>query len=173
MSCRRFICFAVLLTSVLPLPLRGQAKRTTPLLTRLSQQAAYIFSGTVLSVERQQPKGPNDVAAVQITFRVDQAVKGVTAKRTFSIREWAGLWDRSDRYRPGEHVLLFLYHSSKLGLTSPVGGDTGRYQLDGTGQILGSPDGLEELQAPLRTGKKTPVLNARDLMSAVQRRGGK
>ena len=30
----------------------------------------------------------------------------------------------------GEHVLLFLYPPSKLGLTSPVGGPLGRFNVD-------------------------------------------
>ena len=173
MFSRRFVGCVFLVTLLFPASLQAQRKTTGPLLQRLSQQAGYIFTGTVLSVQRLPPRGPDDVAAVQITFRVDQAVKGVTAKQTFSIREWIGLWDRSERYRPDQHVLLFLYRSSKLGLTSPVGGNAGRYQLDRTGRILGNPEGLQELQPPLRTGTKLQSINARDLIRLVPRQRGK
>ena len=173
MLSRRFVLYLFAVTCLFPRPLYAQRKIAVPILKRLSQQAGYIFSGTVLSVERLQPKVPNDVAAVRITFRVDQAAKGVTAKQTFSIREWAGLWDHNERYRPGQHVLLFLYRSSKLGLTSPVGGDYGRYELDNSGRILGNPSRLEELQLkpPLSTSKK-PVVNTRNLIRTLQRQGG-
>ncbi len=172
MSCCRFACYVLVLSCFFPTALHGQRNLSGPALNRVSRQAAYIFSGTVLAVERLTPKGPNDIAAVQITFRVDQPIRGVTAKQTFSIREWAGLWDRNDRYRRGQHVLLFLYRPSKLGLTSPVGGGAGRYELDGTGRILGNPNSLEEMQALLRTSGKREAVNARDLVRAIRRPRG-
>ena len=66
MSCRPIVCFAFFLTFLFPPPLHGQMKSPVPLLTRLSRQAGYIFSGTVLSVERIPPKTQNDAAAAQM-----------------------------------------------------------------------------------------------------------
>ena len=106
------------------------AKGDPPDLPRLShvrpltKNSGYIFAGTVKSVERVAPKG-NGVATVQITFHVEQAMRGARAGQMLTIREWAGLWESGERYRPGERVLLFLYPPSKLGLTSPVGGPAG------------------------------------------------
>jgi hypothetical protein len=104
----------------------------------LTQSSGYIFAGTVKSVERTVPTG-NGVATVLINFHVDQAIRGVRTGQTLAIREWAGLWDTGERYRPGERVLLFLYPPSKLGLTSPVRGPMGRFGVDPNGDVIVDP----------------------------------
>lgn len=110
-------------------------------LARLSRNAGYIFSGTVLSVERMTPADTRSVATMQVRFRVDHALLGVRTGEVFTIREWAGLWESGERYRPGERLVLFLYPSSKLGLTSPVGGSQGRFAVDGRDDIVLNPPG--------------------------------
>lgn len=104
----------------------------------LTRSSGYIFAGTVKSVERAAPKG-NGIATVLINFHVDQAMRGVRAGQMLAIREWAGLWESGERYRPGERVLLFLYPPSKLGLTSPVGGPMGRFRIDPSGRVILNP----------------------------------
>jgi hypothetical protein len=108
---------------------RSAFPRDPPPLTRSS---GYIFAGTVKSVERITPKG-NGVTTVQISFHVDQAMQGVRTGQMLAIREWAGLWESGERYRPGERFLLFLYPPSKLGLTSPVRG--GCFKIGPDGQV--------------------------------------
>ncbi len=147
----------------------------TPTLQQLTQRAGFIFAGTVLSVERVPAKSQNEVPSVRITFRIDQAVRGVASRQIFTLREWAGLWNDGDRYRRGEQVLLFLYQPSKLGLNSPVNGNYGRFKLDTSGRILLSAARLAAL------GLNTPVsptassgitsINGRDLVRAIQRAG--
>lgn len=110
--------------------------RPTSNLQILTQKSGYIFDGTVMSVERIGAVAPDSAAAVQITFRVEQAIRGVRNGEVLSIREWAGLWSSGDRYRIGERLLLFLYSSSKLGLTSPVGGPMGRFAVDSGGNVI-------------------------------------
>jgi hypothetical protein len=73
---------------------------------------------------------------MQITFRIEQGLKGVRTGKTFTIREWVGAWNAGARYRVGERMALFLYPPSRLGLTSPVGGERGRFVLDRRGQVL-------------------------------------
>jgi hypothetical protein len=102
----------------------------------LARSSGYIFDGTVLSVERVARNDANSVAMTQITFRVEQAIRGTRSGQVLTIREWAGLWNSGERYRPGERVLLFLYSPSKLGLTSPVGGPSGRFAVDYAGNAL-------------------------------------
>jgi len=104
----------------------------------VTRSSGYIFAGTVKSVERIAPKG-NGVATVQVNFHVDQAMRGVRTGQTLTIREWAGLWESGERYRPGERVLLFLYPPSKLGLTSPIRGPLGRFRIGPDGQIVLDP----------------------------------
>jgi hypothetical protein len=139
----------------------------------LTKKAGYIFSGTVLSIERVPPKSQNEVATVQITFRVNQAIRGVSSRQILTILEWAGLWDSGDRYRRGEHVLLFLYQPSRLGLTSPVSGDFGRFKLDSRGRIMLNATRLQALQidkpTPLPASRGTITVNSRDLVRAINR----
>ena len=104
----------------------------------VTRSSGYIFAGTVKSVERPASNG-NSVATVQITFHVDQGLRGVRTGQTLVIREWAGLWESVERYRHGERVLLFLYPPSKLGLTSPVQGPMGRFRIGPDGQIVLDP----------------------------------
>ena len=52
-------------------------------------------------------------------------------------------WKQSgERYRSGEHLLLFFYSPSKLGLTSPVGGSLGRFAVDSAGNVIFDNAGL-------------------------------
>ena len=104
----------------------------------LTQSSGYIFAGTVKSVERVAPKG-NGVATVQINFHVDQGLRGARTGQMLAIREWGGLWESGESYRPGERVLLFLYPPSKLGLTSPVRGPMGRFKIGPDGQVALNP----------------------------------
>ena len=109
---------------------------SAPPLTQVINNSGYIFQGTVTQVQWLPPRNPQDVATVQITFRVSQGIRGVRPGQMFSIKEWAGLWDSNDRYRVGQNVVLFLYRPSKLGLTSPVSGAMGKFVV-GTGGLIG------------------------------------
>jgi len=101
---------------------------------QFARSSGYIFSGTVLKIQRTTA-GENAIAFTQVSFRVDQAIRGVRAGEILTIREWSGLWNSGERYRPGERVLLFLYPASKLGFTSPVGGPLGQFVVDHDGNV--------------------------------------
>ncbi|MGA9800269.1 MAG: hypothetical protein WBQ68_14750 [Terriglobales bacterium] len=134
--------FSVLGLALISMAATGQnvpAKALAPAISNLrllASNSGYIFDGTVLSVARVAQNNANSVAMMQITFRVEQAIRGTRSGQVLTIREWAGLWNSSERYRPGERVLLFLYSPSKLGLTSPVGGPAGRFAVDYAGNAL-------------------------------------
>lgn len=114
-----------------------------PQLGYLVRSSGMIFSGVVLLVQ------PSGSGAVQITFRVENAIRGVRRGQTVRISEWSGLWTSSERYVKGEHVMLFLYPKSKLGFTSPVGGKAGRYSVSSAGQVL--------VPAPVTGTRPVPV----------------
>jgi hypothetical protein len=120
---------------------------STPSLRQLTRSSGYIFAGTVTAVGHVSATGPNELATMRITFRVEQAIRGVRAGQTLVIREWCGLWESGQRYRRGERVLLFLYRPSKLGLTSAVGGPLGRFVIDSNGQVVLNQNVFEEEQA--------------------------
>ena len=154
----------------------SQAKQSLPAISNLrllTRSSGYIFDGTVLSVQTAAD-GTSDLATVQITFRVEQAIRGTRAGQTLTIREWAGLWNSGKRYHPGERLLLFLYSPSSLGLTSPVGGAAGRFAVDSGGSAVIEDGRLPDLpldpaaRAQLRERKR---VNARTLVLAIQRAG--
>jgi hypothetical protein len=105
-----------------------------PNIRRLTRQSGYIFTGTVTAVERKLSAG--SVPTMKITFRVQEAIRGVVKGQTFVLNEWAGVWEAGESYHRGERVLLFLYRPGKLGLTSPVGGQQGRFKLDSDGMAV-------------------------------------
>lgn len=107
-----------------------------PSFRQLAQKARYIFAGTVLQVRKSEPAGPYGVATMRVTLRVDTPIRGVHAHQIVAIREWAELWREGDRYLEGERLLLFLYGKSRLGLTSLVAGDFGRFNINRDGEIV-------------------------------------
>ena len=155
-SCRLLVVlslFSVLAAAQMPAPLT---------LRQITAKAGTIFAGTVTAVERVAAAEPNEVATIQITFRVDQGVRGVRSRQSLVIREWAGLWNAGERYQVGERVVLMLYPPSKLGLTSPVGGALGRFSLDSDGTLALPPGQLPTLVADPVVG---PWLHGKDRVS--------
>jgi len=116
--------------------------------------AGTIFSGTVTRIERRPGHAGQTVATLDITFHVENGVRGATAGRDLTISQWAGLWTMGQRYRIGERVMLFLYPASKLGLTSWVGGALGRFAIDGSGRVQLSSQQVSRF-------RKDPVLGGR------------
>jgi hypothetical protein len=129
-----------------------------PVLQKLVRVAGIIFSGRVVSIAgaaraRASPLG-RAWASTAVTFQVENAVRGTSPGQLLTIHEWAGLWSGGERYRVGEHVLLFLYSPSKLGLTSPVAGAMGRFAVDSQGRIVMNPGQAAALAAdPVLAGK--------------------
>jgi hypothetical protein len=137
------------------------------LLQQLVRNAGFIFVGRVISVGAGSSPGAQR-SATAITFQVEHALLGTSIGRTLTIHEWGGLWDRGERYRVGERVLLFLYAPSKLGFTSPVAGTLGRFAVNSQDQILLSGPHAA-LWAGTETSSSKTVLAYSDFALAVQR----
>ena len=101
----------------------------------LTLNSGYIFDGTVLSVQAA-PSEANDVATVQITFRVEQAIRGNACRADIDHSGVGRIVELWRTLSPGERLLLFLYSPSSLGLTSPVGGRAGRFAVDSGGNAV-------------------------------------
>jgi hypothetical protein len=91
-------------------------------------------------------------------FRVDEAIRNVRRGQTVEINEWAGLWQSGERYHPGERVLLFFYPPSKLGLTSPVGNQAGRFAVSRAGSVTFKG----------QTGKTSRTIELRRVIAAIR-----
>lgn len=116
---------------------------------RLSRRSGMIFAGTVLAVATPIPAAdrpaptvtPVALPAVQFSFRVDEPIAGVERSQILTIHEWTGALSMHRPMRAGEHILIFLYPPSRLGLTSPVGGSQGQFALDPSGKNLSNNSG--------------------------------
>lgn len=141
-------------------------------LRQMNRNSGFIFDGTVLSVGRAVESGSDSVPTVQITFRVERAIRGTRSGQVLTIREWAGLWNSGERYRTGERLLLFLYNPSKLGLTSPVGGPLGRFVVNSGGNVSLDNGWLAALSldpVPRRPLRGRALVNSRVFALAIER----
>ena len=147
-------------------PARGPVQSIPPLsihpgnssgLSGLVRAAGIIFSGTVIRVEPRSRTGGQTVSTVAITFHVENAVRGSTSGRELTIYEWAAVWSSGQRYRVGEHVFVFLYPRSELGLTSSVAGPIGRFAVDTRGTLVLSPQHISFLRRHPVLGGKSRV----------------
>jgi hypothetical protein len=121
-----------------------------------------------MAITRRPANNGQTVETVAITFRVDNAIRGATPGEDLTISQWIGLWTGSQRYRVGQRVLLFLYPPSKLGLTSCVAGEMGRFSIDAWGRVLLSPSHLSAFRADPVLGGKSRA-RFRDFALAVRR----
>jgi hypothetical protein len=142
----------------------------TNVLPQLIQAAGIIFSGCVTSVGRGGSVSGSGTTSNEITFRVQEAMRGVSSGQNLTIREWGVLWANGERYHLGECVTLFLYPPSKLGLTSPVAAAIGRFAMDSRGMIVLSPQHVAAFAGDLVIGGKTLVPYS-DFVLALQRYG--
>ena len=134
---------------------------------QILRSSAMIFSGTVLNVEHQAAGSGTARGITQIIFRVQDAIRGVRPGQVIELREWGGLWNAGDRYRPGETLFLFLYPPSKLGLTSPVGGAAGKFRMQSGRVLIGPQHTFFRSQIVTETSPKL-----KDFFKAIRRAQG-
>ncbi len=130
-----FVCLASLGVAQLP-DQQAAARVLGPRWKQVSRSAGMIFSGTVLSVETQPAGKDRPLPLILTKFRVDRAIVGVRPGQELTVREWAGAWPLHRAMRGGQRLLIFLYPTSRLGLTSPVGGPLGQVLLSSRGEIV-------------------------------------
>ena len=115
---------------------------------QLSRRAGIIFAGTVLAAPAQSALSQTaltdrpvaatnpSVRSIELSFRIDHAIAGVEPGQILTIHEWAGAPSMYPPMLKGQHILLFLYPPSRLGLTSPVAGSLGQIPLDPSGEYV-------------------------------------
>ena len=137
-------------------------------LREVTARAGTIFVGRVVSIKPMPSTSSDQAGSMEITFQVEQGIRGAKAGGHFSFREWAGLWSGPERYHTGQRMMLFLYPPSKLGLTSPVGGPAGRFPIDASGRVLLTP--AQQQSIPVSQTPNIQVLHVpvRDLVRAIR-----
>jgi len=127
-------------------------------LAQLTDGAANIIDGMVLSARVETHPTLSNLQTVLVTMRVERTLKGSASGR-FQFRQL--IWDMRDRaelagYRRGEHLLLFMNRPSAYGLSSPVGLEQGRFRImrNGAGEMTAING---QMNAALLTGVRERI----------------
>ena len=119
-------------------------------LTSMVARAGVIFAGHVLGIARSE-------GFVDVTFRIDEPVRGCNKLGVYVLREWAGLWSgEAARYRVGERLVMLLAARGPSGMSAPVGGDEGIIPIAATAsEPLADASGI----APAEDGSAAADVN--------------
>ena len=131
---RRFVrglLATLLLTVSLPVAAQPGALTISRNLQHLTERAATIVRGQVLSARVERHPQLGGLHTVVVTLRVRETLKGA-AGATYTFRQY--IWDLRDRhdaagYRKGDDLLLMMIEPSAYGLSSPAGMDQGRFRI--------------------------------------------
>jgi hypothetical protein len=139
---------------------------------QLSRRAGMIFAGTVLASANQPTTTEQSrlgaTQSIQLRFRVDCAITGVVVGQILTIHEWAGAWSMDRPPLRGQHILIFLYPPSRLGLTSPVGGALGQVGLDASGRMVAERRSAANVNAIRDSFQQPRVIGAARTVSVIQ-----
>jgi hypothetical protein len=100
-------------------------------LPELSQRAPIIVQGRIVEARYEGHPDYLNLSTVLVTLQVERTLRGGAAER-LSFREFLpGLQARMGKrgYLVGQRLLLFLAEPSRYGLSSPLGGEQGRFHI--------------------------------------------
>jgi hypothetical protein len=101
-------------------------------LDQLTDRAAHIVRGTVVSARVEKHPRFTNLDTVVVSLRVRESIKG-SAGNEFRFRQY--IWDVRDRldaagYRKGQDLLLLMRAPNRNGLSSPAGLEQGRFRIE-------------------------------------------
>ena len=127
----RLLGLAIVLAMAWAAQAWGQFLYRQVALPELSQRAPIIVQGRVVEARYEgHPDYPN-LSTVLVTLQVERTLHGGAAER-LTFREFLpGLQARMGKrgYLVGQRLLLFLAEPSRYGLSSPIGGEQGRFHI--------------------------------------------
>jgi hypothetical protein len=101
-------------------------------LAELSQRAGIIVQGRVIEARYEGHPDYPHVPTVLVTLQVERMLRGPAGER-LSFRQHLfgpqGRMGKKRGYMPGQRLLLFLPEPSRYGLSSPLGGEQGRFRI--------------------------------------------
>src|ERR1051326_4849312 len=68
-------------------------------LRQLIHDSGMIFAGTVLQVQTANSTAGSSIPVSRVTFRVEEAVRGVHRGQILNVSEWGGLWQSGEQYK--------------------------------------------------------------------------
>jgi hypothetical protein len=125
------LMLAVVLAMAWAAQAQGQFLYRQVALPELAQRAPIIVQGRIVEARYEgHPDYPN-LSTVLVTLQVERTLRGGAAEH-LSFREFLpGLQARMGKrgYLVGQRLLLFLAEPSRYGLSSPLGGEQGRFHI--------------------------------------------
>jgi hypothetical protein len=127
----RYLLLATALVVTAPASAQQGALTVPRNLDQLTDRAAVIFRGNVVSAHVEKHPEFQSLDTVIVTMRVQETLKG-EPRKTYTFRQY--IWDIRDRlnaagYRKGQDLLLMMIEPSAAGLSSPAGHDQGRFRI--------------------------------------------
>lgn len=128
---KQFLLLLVVVALATPAWAQRGALTVSRNLDQLTDRAAVIVRGTVISARVEKHPELSGLNTVVVTLRVQETLKGQVGD-TFTFREY--IWDIRDRYdaagyRKGQDLLLLMIAPSQYGLSSPAGLEQGRFRI--------------------------------------------
>jgi CxxC motif-containing protein len=101
-------------------------------LSEITQSADRIFSGKCTKREDIEYDSIAKLPVVQYTFKINEKIKGIDGNKEISFKVWEGL-DKQNGYQVGAEYVIALYPTSERGLTSSVGIQQGKFDIEKIG----------------------------------------
>ena len=129
---QRYLLLVVACVATAPAFAQRGAMTVPRNLDQLTDRAADIVRGTVVSTHVEKHPQLTNLDTVVVILRVRETLKG-QASSTYTFRQY--IWDVRDRhdnagYRKGQDLLLLMIAPSRYGLSSPAGMDQGRFRIE-------------------------------------------
>ncbi len=125
---RSFVVGSLILFALWASPIESSQVRSLGL-EEMTDRAAIVFSGRCIGI-RHERDAALGIEVTRARFRVERAIKGRPGS-TIEIKLLGGESRLAGvpTFRIGEEVVLFLYGTSDLGFTSPVGLGQGKFSV--------------------------------------------
>ena len=132
LNLRRFLLLVVACAATAPAFAQRGAMTVPRNLDQLTDRAADIVRGTVLSAHVEKHPELTNLDTVVVTLRVRETLKG-QAQGTYTFRQF--IWDVRDKYdaagyKKGQDMLLLMLAPNQHGLSSPAGLNQGRFRIE-------------------------------------------
>ncbi len=133
---KKIISFVIFLTYLL-FPLHSFAASVLPLdLSRIHGEASYVFHGQCIANDAVEDPQTGMIVTVT-TFSILETLKG-NVEQTYTIKQVGGKLPKSSdlmmvpgvpKFEIGKNYVVFLPQPSRLGFSSPIGLDQGKFDI--------------------------------------------
>lgn len=141
-------------------------------LDKITSSAEYVFEGRCIDAKT----GKDEVTGMIVTWYTFEVISPVKGKldKTFTFKQLGGDGESRSlsvpitKYEKGEHMILFLYPKSEIGLTSSVGMNQGKFsinKIEGT-DVQYVSNGMNGMTLFANMPQTPPAINAKGVKTS-------